>query len=74
MKTLKGMALPMLGLVAAIAAVGCGDTINGCETTVQMLGWAFVSLMLLATALVLCALGVSAEKEHEDAERMRKLN
>ena len=30
--------------------------------------------MLLATALVLCALGVSAEKEHEDNERMGKLN
>ena len=39
-----------------------------------MLGWAFVSLMLLATALVLCALGVSAEKEHEDNERMGKVN
>ena len=74
MKTLKGMALSMLGLVAAIAAVGCGDAIQGCQTTAQMLGWAFVSLMLLATALVLCALGVSAEKEHEDTERMGKLN
>lgn len=35
MKTLKGMALSMLGLVAAIAAVGCGDAIQGCQTTVQ---------------------------------------
>lgn len=75
MKTVKGNVLTILGIVAAIVAVSCGDTINGCETTVQMLGWAFVSLMLLATALVLCALGVSAEKEHEeDTERMRKLN
>ena len=32
MKTLKGMALSMLGLVAAIAAVGCGDAIQGCQT------------------------------------------
>ena len=74
MKTVKGNVLTILGIVAAIVAVSCGDTINGCETTVQMLGWAFVSLMLLATALVLCALGVSAEKEHEDNERMGKLN
>ena len=74
MKTVKGNVLTILGIVAAIVAVGCGDTINGCETTVQMLGWAFVSLMLLAAALVLCALGVSAEKEHEDTERTRELN
>lgn len=67
MKTVKGNVLTILGIVAAIVAVSCGDTINGCETTVQMLGWAFVSLMLLATALVLCALGVSAEKEHFQA-------
>lgn len=38
MKTLKGMTLSMLGLIAAIAAVGCGDTIQGCQTTAQMLG------------------------------------
>lgn len=74
MKTVKGNVLTILGIVAAIVAVSCGDTINGCETTVQMLGWAFVSLILLSTALVLCALGVSAEKEHEDNERTRKLN
>ena len=74
MKTAKGNVLTILGIVAAIVAVSCGDTINGCETTVQMLGWAFVSLMLLATALVLCALGVSAEKEHEDTEQTRKTN
>ena len=74
MKTVKGNVLTILGIVAAIIAVSCGDTINSCESTVQMLGWAFVSLMLLATALVLCALGVSTEKEHEDTERMRKLN
>jgi len=63
MKTVKGNVLTILGIVAAIVAVSC-------DSTVQMLGWAFVSLMLLATALVLCALGVSAEKEHEDNERM----
>lgn len=70
MKTVKGNVLTILGIVAAIVAVSCGDTINGCETTVQMLGWAFVSLMLLATALV----RAWSEKEHQDTERMRNLN
>lgn len=74
MKTVKGNVLTILGIVAAIVAVSCGDTINGCESTVQMLGWAFVSLILLATALVLCALGVSAEKEQADTERLKRLN
>lgn len=74
MKTVRGNVLTILGIVAAIVAVSCGDTINGCESTVQMLGWAFVSLMLLATALVLRALGVNAEREYADTERMKKLN
>lgn len=63
MKTLKGPALSMIGLVVAIAAVGCGDTIQGCQTTAQMFGWVMVSCGLLATAIVLCALAVSAEEE-----------
>ena len=37
MKTLKGPALSMIGLVVAIAAVGCGDTIQGCQTTAGFL-------------------------------------
>lgn len=72
MKTLKGTALSMIGLVAAIAAVGCGDAIQGCQTTAQMLGWVIVSCGLLATAIVLCALAVSAEEEERsENERQR---
>lgn len=71
MKTLKGMALSMLGLVAAIAAVGCGDAIQGCQTTAQMLGWVIISCGLLATAIVLCALAVSAEEERSERERQK---
>lgn len=67
MKTVRGNVLTILGIVAAIVAVSCGDTI-------QMLGWAFVSLMLLATALVLCALGVNDENERADTEKLKKLN
>lgn len=73
MKTLKGMALPMLGLVAAIAAVGCGDAIQGCQTTAQMFGWVAVSCGLLATAIVLCALAVSAEEEERSERERRKI-
>lgn len=73
MKTLKGMVLSMLGLVAAIAAVGCGDTIQGCQTTAQMFGWVAVSCALLATAIVLCALAVSAEEEERSERKRRKI-
>jgi hypothetical protein len=73
MKTLKGTALSMLGLVVAIAAVGCGDTIQGCQTTAQMFGWVIVSCGLLATAIVLCALAVSAEEEERIEREHRKI-
>ena len=72
MKTLKGAALSMIGLASAIAAVGCGDAIQGCQTTAQMLGWVIVSFGLLATAILLCALAVSAEEdERSECERRR---
>lgn len=72
MKTLKGTALSMIGLVVAIAAVGCGDTIQGCQTTAQMFGWVIVSCGLLATSIVLCVLAVSAEEEERsESERQR---
>lgn len=73
MKTLKGAALSMIGLVSAIAAVGCGDTIQGCKTTAQMFGWVIVSCGLLATAIVLCALAVSAEEEERSKRERRKI-
>lgn len=73
MKTLKGTALSMIGLVVAIAAVGCGDTIQGCQTTAQMFGWVIVSCGLLATAIVLCALAVSAEEEEQSERERRKI-
>lgn len=73
MKTLKGMAFSMLGLVAAIAAVGCGDAIQGCQTTAQMFGWVIVSCGLLATAIVLCALAVSAEEEKRSETKRQRI-
>lgn len=73
MKTLKGMALSVFGLVAAIAAVGCGDAIQGCQTTAQMLGWVIVSCGFLATAIVLCALSVSAEEDERSEQECHKI-
>lgn len=64
----------MIGLASAIAAVGCGDTIQGCQTTAQMLGWVIVSCGFLATAIVLCALAVSAEEEERSERERRKIN
>ena len=72
MKTVKGNVLTILGIVAAIVAVGCGDAIQGCQTTAQMFGWVIVSCGLLATSIVLCALAVSAEEEERsESERQR---
>ena len=67
------MALSMLGLVAAIAAVEYGDAIQGCQTTAQMLGWVFVSCGLLTTAIVLCALSVSAEEDERSERECNKI-
>lgn len=73
MKTLKGMALSMLGLIAAIAAVGCGDAIQKCQTTAQMLGWVIVSCGFLVTAILLCALAVSEEMDERSEKECRKI-
>lgn len=74
MKTAKGTVLSTLGITLAIAAVGCGDTINGCGSIAEMFGWTFLSCVLLAVALVLCALGMNSENEHADNERLKRLN
>lgn len=63
----------MLGLSTAIAAVGCGDTIQGCQTTAQMFGWVIMSCGFLATAIILCALAVSAEKDERSECERRKI-
>lgn len=73
MKTLKGMALSMLGLIAAIAAIGCGDAIQRCQITAQMLGWVIVSCGLLAMSIILWALAVSAEEEERSEREHRKI-
>jgi hypothetical protein len=73
MKTLKGMVLSTLGLVASIAAVGCGDTIQSCQNTAQMLVWVIVSCGFLATAILLCALAVIDEMDERSEKECRKI-
>lgn len=73
MKTLKGTALSVIGLASAIVAVGCGDTIQGCQTTAQMFGWAIVSCGLLAMSIILWALAVSAEKEKRSETKHQRI-
>lgn len=63
----------MIGLASAIAAVGCGDTIQDCHTTAQMLGWVIVSCGLLAMSIILWALAVSAEKEKRSETKRQRI-
>lgn len=63
----------MIGLALEIVAVGCGDTIQGCQTTAQMFGWVIASCGFLAIAIVLCARAVSAEEEERSERERRKI-
>lgn len=74
MRTVKGTAFTTLGIVAAIVAVGCGDTIGTCENVKQELFWMLLAFLLMGLAVVFFALGVNAENERADAERLKKLN
>lgn len=75
MRTVKGTVLTMLGIVAAIVAVGCGDSINGASNGWTMIGWAFVSFALLAVAIVLVGLGSCAEREacESEAKKLKRI-
>ena len=75
MRTVKGAVLTMLGIVTAIVAVGCGDSINGASNDWTMIGWAFVSFVLLAAALVLVGLGSCADREacESEAKRLKRI-
>lgn len=61
----------MIGLASAIAAVGCGDTIQSCQTTAQMFGWVIVSCGFLAMSIVLCARAVIVEEERNKRKRRK---
>ena len=75
MRTVKGTVLTILGIVTAIVAVGCGDSINGASNGWTMIGWAFVSFVLLAAALVLVGLGSCADREacESEAKKLKRI-
>ena len=75
MRTVKGTVLTMLGIVSAIVAVGCGDSINGASNGWTMIGWAFVSFVLFAAAIVLVGLGSCADREacENEAKKLKRI-
>lgn len=66
MKSVKGTILVTVGILFSILSVGCGGLIENATTLRAGLFYAFLSVSLLAVALVMCALGVNAENEYED--------
>lgn len=66
MKSAKGTILVTVGILFSICSVGCGGLIENATTLGTGLFYAFLSVSLLAAALIMCALGVTAENEYED--------
>ena len=73
MKTAKGTALCCMSISLAIVALGCGNAIEGATGGWVMLGYTFLALAMLFVALILSAIGVSAENERMEQES-RKIN
>jgi hypothetical protein len=61
MKTVKGTVLCCMSISLAIVALGCGNAIDGAAN-----GWA-----MLFAALILAAIGVSAENERMEQENRK---
>lgn len=68
MKTVKGTVLCFISISIAVAALGCGNAIEGAAGGWSMLGYAFLALAMLLVALILAAIGVSAENERMEQE------
>lgn len=66
MKSVKGTILVTVGILFSILSVGYGGLIENATTLGAGLFYAFLSILLLAAALVMCALGVTAENEYDD--------
>lgn len=71
MKTVKGTVLCCMSISLAIAALGCGNAIEGAAGGWAMLGYAFLALAMLFAALILAAIGVSAENERIERENQK---
>lgn len=68
---INGMVISTIGIVVAIAAVGCGDSIMNAQSTAAMLAWLFASCGFLAVALILCAIGANADVEEQERENRK---
>lgn len=71
MKSVKGTILVTVGILFSILSVGCGSLIENETTLGAGLFYAFLSILLLAVALVMCALGVTAENEYNDRKEKK---
>lgn len=71
MKSLKANVLCALGIALAIFSIGCGDAIQNSQSVAAMFGWVILSCCFLATALILCAIGVSSENELIERENRK---
>lgn len=68
MKTVKGTVLYCMSISLAIVALGCGNAIECAANGWAMLGYTFLALAVFFAALILAAIGVSAENERMEQE------
>lgn len=66
MKSAKGTIFVTVGILFSILSVGCGGLIENATTLGAGIFYTFLSVSLLAVALVMWALGVTAENEYID--------
>ena len=71
MKTVKGTVLCFISIPIAVAALGCGNAINGASNGWGMLGYTLLSVSMFFTALILAIIGVSAENERIERENRK---
>lgn len=67
MKTVKGTVLCFISISIAVAALGCGNAINGASNGRGMLGYTLLSVSMLFLAII----GVSAENERIERENRK---
>ena len=58
-------------ILSGICAVGCGDAITQCVSFGGMLGYTVLAIALMGLGIVLAALGVAADMDAEQEERLR---
>lgn len=71
MKTVKGTVLCCMSISLAIVALWCGDAIENAANGWEMLGYTFLALAVFLAALILAAIGVSAENERMEQENRK---